>query len=1064
MRSTKNRKNLKSLIVFILVSILLVTGSFADFKVERTSVLANSGVAGRVRNPRRPADVTTWDCVYFGHYQQTKNDGSSSYSGDFFPEAIKWRVLEKDTENNELFLMADHSLESIQYNEQSYNDKKDITWENSDLRAWLNDDFYNDAFTTAERSDISLSTVTADDNIKGRVVPQGNDTEDYVYCLSQKEVCEAKYGFETGVDDTSETRCSVNDGSLNDNEEDFPYRVHTNKSGTTTFNDGVGTYGKILSKPFGSYKHCGIWWLRTISADSGRLTRIDFDGAAGKTKGPEEKNACVRPVLRVNADSTHLKYAGTVSSNNTSRDYCGDNAEVEFDINRNTLTIKGSGPMYEFEEFSAPWHKYYRQIYTIVVDDQVSSVTQNAFEDCTFATYMYLNEYVTTVSSDAFVADQMDASMLVSVEDNSAAHSRMEQLDWNYTVVRSKTPLCIDIKEIYGVVQTPTTIDFEFDNSCAGQTYEVALDGRVVQTIVDDVHNPEPSFEVGLTDLSSGSHLITIKAVVVGSKNIRRESAGKIIRIKEDGYDGPEWDDDDPELVRWDCVFFGRYPQTRDPEGDYTDPDTGIKYKTEPIKWRVLSNENNQLLLITDKSIDCVPFDTANVSFWQNSSLRAWLNKMDSNVGDPEPGFAYSAFNQDEQDALIETDTTSYRSTTDNQSKEKAADTTVTSDKVFVPGKYDAVNYDYGFVTGDKVSTRTRRSNATDFAARKQASNCAVIEDIRTINHWGKDPSDDYHTMATTWWLRDGRNKSNSCWRINYPGNRDEGKGANGRYNGGANNGCVRPCIKVPADSGSILDAGTIDSYGRETGPIPYHTIRIDGQIDKIVQEGSTYTLPEQMRKSRTISGGANIGFIDDEDDSSVYANGQSFSINRDRNFSRINSITAEPAGTAIKLTKGKPHGIAFACEATIDAYSNPTGNPIHSEAFEYGTLLTTYDDYASVYDNELTVDTQEIPGHKIYRVRFNEEDFTSKPKNYIVGITNLQKANFDRQFVAVPYVLINYTGLGEEAVVYPSYSTPLFVKSAKQVAENLMNSEKWRTGGYNTWQKEWITSYTILD
>ena len=1081
------------LIVFILVTVLLVTSSVVDFGFKDKEVQANNGVASHVRNPRRSNNVTTWDCVYFGRYKQTKNDdGVGDYTGDYYKEAIKWRVLEK--KDGELFLLADQSLDSVQYNGQW--DKKnpetgelDLSWANSDLREWLNDDFYNEAFNSDEKADISLTTVTADKPRHKPDMDEGPDTQDYVYILSMEEALNTKYGFvdnyidsdsSTGNAEATDTRSSVNT--------DYCYRFHPSWTEGININDPdqpeVKVQGKpwilpeILSKPYGNYRKCGIWWMRTVKSKTTipyYMYRSDYDGSIKQKPGPEN-NACVRPVIKVDQDSDCLHYAGTTNSNGEMTGYCGDDATYE--LKNNVLTISGSGPMYDFGAFEAPWHKYSDEIYTIVVGGSVTSVGTNAFADCEYATYMYLNDSVSTIAQNAFSDIEMDDSMFISVAENSTAESICSNYGWNYTTVRSEDPLCVEIREIRDTIETEDTLTFKFDNPCVGQHYRVYKDNVLEDTIIDTSDIIEYTL-IG----TSGRHEIKITAFVEGSEGKTRESHGKVIRTHDDGFGDPVWEDRSNVKKKWRCrwntLYFGRYPQTEDPDGDYTCTDytgTTRTFKTEPIKWRVLEHRDDELLLLADKSLDNRQFDKKNKNVWATSSLRAWLNNDDSSASDP--GFIARAFNEQEKAALLETDTPTNTESSGGKTK----------DKVFLIGWNEIWNEDYGFLKpgeikdgkqgyeNDSVFARVRRSQATNFAIKdcgQYDPNGGTLykwpwyENMQTYKKDGKnytDNEDTYHDRATIWWFRDkGKQKgvdttsNNSCARANFAGNLDEMKAAEGI------NAMVRPMIKIRDDSKAIVDAGTINSDGETHGPVDYYNVYIDGKLDKRVKEGTTYTLPEESTKRSTLNG-TNIGYIDVDSPDSVYAKGTSFSINRDRSFSKIARVSTEPAGTAIRLVKGQSHGLAFQCQTTVTAESNPGDNPIHSKAFEYGTLVTTYDDYADVYDNELDVDTQQVEGHPIYNVKFGEQDFTKKPQLYIVGITNLRQQNYAREYVARPYVIIKFEGTSESAVVYPDESTPLFVKSAKQVAENLMKSDKWKTGGYTAWQKEWITSYTILE
>lgn len=169
-------------------------------------------------NPRIENGTTTWDCIYFGSYWQseyepikepddpkgnviyTDADGTEFIcSGRYFKiEPIKWRVLSVDS--NDAFLLSDKTLEYDSYNRGWH----DVTWENCTLRDWLNDDFYNTAFSGEEQSAIKTTMVINEDT-QNYGTDGGNNTDDKIYLLSLKEVTDASYGFATGYT-KSETR------------------------------------------------------------------------------------------------------------------------------------------------------------------------------------------------------------------------------------------------------------------------------------------------------------------------------------------------------------------------------------------------------------------------------------------------------------------------------------------------------------------------------------------------------------------------------------------------------------------------------------------------------------------------------------------------------------------------------------------------------------------------------------------------------------------------------------------------------------------------------------------
>ena len=102
--------------------------------------------------------------------------------GTYAGEPIEWQVLEVK-EDGTCVLLSVKGLDAKPYNTE----RKDVTWETCTLRAWLNGEFYETAFSTDEKSRIVLSTVENPDN-KVCGTMGGNTTEDYVYLLSLDEV------------------------------------------------------------------------------------------------------------------------------------------------------------------------------------------------------------------------------------------------------------------------------------------------------------------------------------------------------------------------------------------------------------------------------------------------------------------------------------------------------------------------------------------------------------------------------------------------------------------------------------------------------------------------------------------------------------------------------------------------------------------------------------------------------------------------------------------------------------------------------------------------------------
>ncbi len=115
------------------------------------------------------------DVIFFGCYEQD-NDVSNGL------EPIEWIVLDK-RDDGSLVLMSRYALDAKPFN-RAY---VDITWANSTLRKWLNEDFVNAAFTNLEQERLVPTVLINDDNLV-----YGTDggimTQDRVWLLSIDEV------------------------------------------------------------------------------------------------------------------------------------------------------------------------------------------------------------------------------------------------------------------------------------------------------------------------------------------------------------------------------------------------------------------------------------------------------------------------------------------------------------------------------------------------------------------------------------------------------------------------------------------------------------------------------------------------------------------------------------------------------------------------------------------------------------------------------------------------------------------------------------------------------------
>lgn len=150
-----------------------------------------------------------------------------------------------------------------------------------------------------------------------------------------------------------------------------------------------------------------------------------------------------------------------------------------------------------------------------------------------------------------------------------------------------------------------------------------------------------------------------------------------------------------------DNIYFGTYKQSGNGSGSYN---------TDPIKWRVLSNANGQLFLLSDQNLDVFQYHTEQEDVtWETSTMRSWLNGYGaaSNIGGDSgtdytnDNFLDNAFSGKEQTAIAETavvndDNTDYGTDGGND----------TTDKIFLLSIDEIYNRNY-FPTYTNFSTNT---------------------------------------------------------------------------------------------------------------------------------------------------------------------------------------------------------------------------------------------------------------------------------------------------------------------------------------------------------------------
>ena len=252
---------------------VLLSGALAVTTCVTASVTSRAAGTGNteLQNPR--VVMNYCDTVYFGNYWQEDTNGDGKVDQTDEKQKIRWRILWQNEDGTDAYVMADKVLDCKKYNE----DYTDATWETSTLRKWLNDDFYNTAFSSDEKSAIIEQTLKNEDNeVYGTA--GGNDTTDKVYLPSLSDMKNSAYGFS----------------------DDYYFNDQARIGKATSYAKAQGVYP---NGEMGSW-----WWLRSPGSNTNYASSVDYYGYVD-TYGDDVHydDEGVRPALHLNLSSSRVQ-------------------------------------------------------------------------------------------------------------------------------------------------------------------------------------------------------------------------------------------------------------------------------------------------------------------------------------------------------------------------------------------------------------------------------------------------------------------------------------------------------------------------------------------------------------------------------------------------------------------------------------------------------------------------------------------------------------------------------------------------------------------------------------
>lgn len=234
-----------------------------------------------------------------GLYLWTKADGQDYSKGKTvlwgrYPqkserlEPIEWLVLDND--GRQALLISKFGLDCKPFN----NVQKGKAWRDSDLRAWLNGDFLNKAFTARELKRIVESEIDTLGNPEFGTAGCGK-TKDRIFCLS---IDEANKYFGSDIEEESKALGKI---KVNHSRACLPTALAVRRGAKTVsankeLRDALG----IISDQHEWWFDNCVFWLRSPGHDANYPARVDDIGTVcSRGLSQYGESYAVRPALWV---------------------------------------------------------------------------------------------------------------------------------------------------------------------------------------------------------------------------------------------------------------------------------------------------------------------------------------------------------------------------------------------------------------------------------------------------------------------------------------------------------------------------------------------------------------------------------------------------------------------------------------------------------------------------------------------------------------------------------------------------------------------------------------------
>lgn len=153
--------------------------SYARVNADKTpSINGKYILFGEFPQGSKKNDVTITDAVDSrGFYLGSDGYYYAGYKESYFKvEPIMWQIIQES--DGTAFLFCTSAITRMAFDKESY------IYENSNVRSWLNNNFYDNFFSNSQKQQIKTTTLE-------------NDVNDNIFMLSHGELLNTSYGFDT---------------------------------------------------------------------------------------------------------------------------------------------------------------------------------------------------------------------------------------------------------------------------------------------------------------------------------------------------------------------------------------------------------------------------------------------------------------------------------------------------------------------------------------------------------------------------------------------------------------------------------------------------------------------------------------------------------------------------------------------------------------------------------------------------------------------------------------------------------------------------------------------------